>query len=473
MAKNDDVIRSQATSLRNLEIQLGKLANELRNRPQGTLPSDTENPRKDGKENCKAVTLRRGKNLELTEENCKRNSEPTSIQSSVDKGDKAVNSKFSNVDPEAIATAISQQNATKKPMNKPAPPFPQRFQKQQKDADRDVPIILCRPFLPTRRTLIDVQKWELTMRVNDQQVTFNEAFKDGVGVSSLEELEDLSEEEESQVTWVESKQPFAKFRRPFESLNLSEGNFKPPKPFIQEPPKVELKPLPSHLKYVYLRDNETLQLIVSAMLGAEKESLLLAVLKKYTRAIGWTMADIKRISPSFCMHKILLEDRYSSWVSPIQCVPKKGGVTVVANENNELIPTRQVTGWRVCMDYRKLNKATWEDHFPLPFIDQMLDQLGGKDFYCFLDRYSGYNQISIAPEDLEKTTFTCPYGTFSFRRMPFGLCNAPATFQHCMMAIFSNMVEKSLEVFMDYFSLFGESFDTCLANLEQVLARCE
>ncbi|KAK8510976.1 hypothetical protein V6N12_036888 [Hibiscus sabdariffa] len=119
----------------------------------------------------------------------------------------------------------------------------------------------------------------------------------------------------------------------------------------------------------------------------------------------------------------------SEWVSPVQCVPKKGGITVISNENKELIPTRTVTGWRVCMDYRKLNKATRKDHFPLPFIDQMLDRLAGKPFNCFLDGYSGYNQIAIAPEDQSKTTFTCPYGTFAFRRMPFGLCNAPATFQ--------------------------------------------
>ena len=163
----------------------------------------------------------------------------------------------------------------------------------------------------------------------------------------------------------------------------------------------------------------------------------------------------------------------SSWVSPMQCVPKKGGITVVTNEKNELIPTRTVTGWRVCMDYRKLNKATRKDHFPLPFIDQMLDRLAGHEFYCFLDGYSGYNQITIAPEDQEKTTFTCPYGTFAFRRMPFGLCNAPATFQRCMMAIFSDMLEQSMEVFMDDFSVFGDSFDHCLHNLEQVLQRCE
>ena len=152
---------------------------------------------------------------------------------------------------------------------------------------------------------------------------------------------------------------------------------------------------------------------------------------------------------------------------------KEGGVTVVTNDNNELIPTRTVTGWRVCMDYRKLNKATRKDHFPLPFIDQMLDRLAGKEFFCFLDGYSGYNQISIAPEDQEKTTFTCPYGTFSFRRMPFGLCNAPATFQRCMMAIFSDMAESILEIFMDDFSVYGDSFDSCLLNLEQVLKRCE
>ena len=118
------------------------------------------------------------------------------------------------------------------------------------------------------------------------------------------------------------------------------------------------------------------------------------------------------------------------------------------------------------MDYRKLNKATRKDHFPLPFIDQMLDRLAGKEYYCFMDGYSGYNQIAIAPEDQEMTTFTCPYGTFAFRRMPFELCNAPATFQRCMMSIFTDMVERSLEVFMDDFSVFGNSFGDCLSNLE-------
>ncbi|GJU55162.1 reverse transcriptase domain-containing protein [Tanacetum coccineum] len=163
----------------------------------------------------------------------------------------------------------------------------------------------------------------------------------------------------------------------------------------------------------------------------------------------------------------------SPWVSPVHCVPKKGGMTVVKNDENDLIPTRLVTGWRVCIDYRKLNEATRKDHFPLPFMDQMLERLAGNQYYCFLDGFSGYFQIPIDPKDQEKTTFTCPYGTFAYRRMPFGLCNAPGTFQRCMMAIFHDMIEKTMEVFMDDFSVFGDSFSTCLSHLEKMLKRCE
>jgi hypothetical protein len=102
---------------------------------------------------------------------------------------------------------------------------------------------------------------------------------------------------------------------------------------------------------------------------------------------------------------------------------------MVKNEKNELIPQRTVTGWRMCIDYRELNKATKKDHFPLPFIEEMLERLANHAYFCFLDGYSGFMQIPIHPDDQHKTTFTCLYGTFAYRRMPFGLCNAPASFQ--------------------------------------------
>jgi hypothetical protein len=162
----------------------------------------------------------------------------------------------------------------------------------------------------------------------------------------------------------------------------------------------------------------------------------------------------------------------SKWVAPIHVVPKKTGITLVKKKKDDLIPTLISSGWRMCVDYRKLNLSIRKDHFPLPFMDQMLKRLEGKSFYCFLDGYSGFNQIVINPEDQEKTTFTCPFGTYAYRRMPFGLCNAPATFQRCMMSIFSDYVERIIEVFMDDFMVYGDSFDKCLESLSLVLKKC-
>nr|GFB25787.1 retrovirus-related Pol polyprotein from transposon 17.6 [Tanacetum cinerariifolium] len=135
------------------------------------------------------------------------------------------------------------------------------------------------------------------------------------------------------------------------------------------------------------------------------------------------------------------------WVSPVHCVPKKGGFTVIENEENELILTRLVTGWRVCIDYGKLNEATRKDHFPLSFMDQMLETFSENELYCFLDGLSGYFQIPIDPRDQEKTT--------------------------CILAIFHDMVEKTMEVFIDDFSVFGNSFENCLSRLDKMLQRCE
>ncbi|WZZ66228.1 hypothetical protein YC2023_077598 [Brassica napus] len=274
-------------------------------------------------------------------------------------------------------------------------------------------------------------------------------------------------------------------------------------------PKVELKPLPNGVRYAFLGPNGTYPVIVSSELTETELSELLKTLKRFRKAIGYSLDDIKGISPSLCMHRIHLEDESmtsiehqrrlnpnlkdvvkklilklldagviypisdSKWVSPVHVVPKKGGITVIKNDKDELIPTRTVTGRRMCIDYRKLNSASRKDHFPLPFIDQMLERLANHPFYCFLDGYSGFFQIPIHPNDQEKKTFTCPYGTFAYRRMSFGLCNAPATFQRCMMSIFSDLIEDVAEVFMDDFSVYGSSFSACLSNLCRVLQRCE
>ena len=296
------------------------------------------------------------------------------------------------------------------------------------------------------------------------------------------------------------------WRPPVESLELP---IVKPLSFLDQPPKLERKPLPSDLKYVFLGEGESYPAVISSQLSLDQENRLVEVLRKHRGALGWTIADLQGISPLICTHRIFLEDEAkpirkmqrrlnpnmkevvrgeviklldagiiypisdSKWVSPTQVVPKKSGVTVIKNEKEELVPMRIQTGWRMCIDYRKLNAVTRKDHFPLPFLDQVLERVAGHAFYCFLDGYSGYNQIEIALEDQEKTTFTCPFGTFAYRRMPFGLCNAPATFQRCMMSLFSDFVERFLEVFMDDFSVYGSDFDTCLGNLEKVLIRCE
>ncbi|GKA78605.1 reverse transcriptase domain-containing protein [Tanacetum coccineum] len=254
-------------------------------------------------------------------------------------------------------------------------------------------------------------------------------------------------------------------------MDLKQSEVTKAKSSIEEPPELELKDLPSHLEYAYLEENDKLPVIIAKGLKDDEKDAVLKVLKSHKRAIAWKITDIKGIDPRFCTHKILMEDDYkptvqsqrrvnpkinevikkevlklldadmiypisdSPWV-PVHCVPKKGEITVVANEENELILTCLVTEWRV---------------------------------YGFL----GYFQIPIDPQDQEKTSFTCPYGTFAYRRMPFGLCNAPGTFQRCMMAIFHDMIKKTMEVFMDNFSVFGDSFDSCLSNLEKMLKWCE
>ncbi|GJT26474.1 reverse transcriptase domain-containing protein [Tanacetum coccineum] len=255
------------------------------------------------------------------------------------------------------------------------------------------------------------------------------------------------------------------------------------KTFLEQPPTdLELKPLPDNLEYVFLEEPSFLLVIISSQLSAQNKSKLhkiqllddkKTVVQKQRRLNPNMQEVVKKEIMKLLDTGIIYSIANSPWVSPIHCVPKKGGITVITNENDELAPTRTVMGWRVCIDYRKLNEATAKDHFPLPFLDQMLERLTGNKYFCFLDGFFGYFQIPIDPMDQEKTTFTCPFGTYAYRRMPFGLCNAPATFQRCMLAIFHDMIEESVKVFMEDFSVFGKSFDKCLNNLDKMLQRCK
>jgi hypothetical protein len=275
-----------------------------------------------------------------------------------------------------------------------------------------------------------------------------------------------------------------------------------------ERPLIELKPLPPGLKYAFLHGNRKTAVIISDKLSEGETQQLITGLETHRSILGYSLHGLKGISPTLCTHRVPIKPDAtpsrepkrrlnnnmrevvkkevlkllhagiiypvpnSEWVSPVQVVPKKGGMKVVRSDKNELIPKHTVTGWRMYIDYHKLNKATKKDHFPLPFIDEILERLAKHSFFCFLDGYSGYHQIPIHPDDQDKTTFTCPYGTYAYRQMSFGLCNAPTSFQHCMMSIFSDMIEQIMEVFMDYFSVCGKTFPECLKKLDRVLKRC-
>ncbi|XP_062075103.1 uncharacterized protein LOC133779123 [Humulus lupulus] len=336
--------------------------------------------------------------------------------------------------------------------------FPADFIVLDMEEDDDVPIILGRPFLATGQALIDVQKGELRLRVQDDKVVFNvfralkypRAIDSCFSVNVIEEqfsktqlVEDPLEmnlnaqggedcdgiEVLEYINWLNSAGPI--YKKKYEELGQGPER---PLPSIKKPP-VLLKTLPDHLKYAYLGKNDTLPVIIFASLSTVEEEKLLRVLRAHKLVIGWTLVDIKGISPSIVMHCILMEEDSKASIDA----------------------------------QRRLNPAMKE-----VVRKEIFKWLYAGVIYPISDNgYTGYHQIPIAPEDQEKTTFTCPYGTFAFPRMPFGLCNAPATFQRRMMSLFFDMVEKSIEIFMVDFSIFGPSFDMCLQNLEKVLKRCE
>nr|GEW75974.1 reverse transcriptase domain-containing protein [Tanacetum cinerariifolium] len=347
------------------------------------------------------------------------------------------------------------------------------------DADPQVPLILGRSFLKTRRALIDVFE-----EYSQEVLGFSDVITSGnpnpyydpiVSTTSLTltpfENSDFFLKEVDTFLALEDDPTSSKVDQSYVN---TEGDillleaFLNDDPSLTPPPsnqgnyllEVELKDLPSHLEYAFLEGDVKLPVNIAKDLSMEEKTAVITVLKSHKRAIAWKLFDIKGTDPEFCTHINLMEEDFepavqhqrrvnlkihdvieqevlklldagliypisdSPWVSPVHCVLKKGGFTVVENEENELIPTRLVTGWRVCIDYR-------ENHIH------------------------------------------CPYVTFAYRRMPFGLCIAPGTFQRCMMAIFHDMIEKTMEVFMDDFLIFGNSFQICFSHLEKMLKRCE
>nr|GEW45454.1 reverse transcriptase domain-containing protein [Tanacetum cinerariifolium] len=312
----------------------------------------------------------------------------------------------------------------------------------------------------TERALIDVFEGELTLRVDKEAITFNldqmsrySANYNDMTANRIDVI-DMACEEYSQEVLGNYLPEVRKELKIYKA--------KSDKSSIDEPPKVELKDLPPHLEYVFLEGDNKMPVIIAKYLSMEEKTALITVLKSHKRAIAWKLSDIKGIDPEFCTRKILMEEDFEPAVQHQRRVNPKIH-DVIKQEVMKLLDKGLIY---------LISDSPW-DHFPLPFMDQILERLARNQYYYFLDSFSGYFQIPIDPKDQEKTTFTCPYGTFAYRRMPFGLCNAPGTFQRYMMAIFHDMIEKTMEVFMDDFSVFENSFQSCLSHLEKMLKRCE
>ncbi|KAI9100843.1 hypothetical protein K1719_024205 [Acacia pycnantha] len=453
------------TAIKNLEVQMGQLASQVNVMARSNLPSDTiPNPKRVGKEECNAINLRSGKVLpdvpssstpqpkqddqviddveeesvgEEDETNKRKQLEESLNDVGKDKKiqeergrcpvQKFVNMfkqlhvnipfaealesmpkyakflkdvlskkrRFNEFETVALSEECSAVIQRKLPAKLKDPGsfyipcnIGTNFNVLDCEVDWKIPLILGRPFLATAMTLIDVEKDAVIPQESYASMIKDplEAFL--IGEKSFEELDEDVVEELFRYDLFPHSRP-----RTLEPLEVSDALSTPLKPSIEVPPVLELKPLPSHLKYTYLGDSNTLPVIISSTLSNLQEEKLLRVLREHKHAIGWTIADIKGISPSICMHKILLEDDHKT------SIEHQRRLNPIMKE----VVKKEILKWLSAGIVYPISDSSW-----------MLDKLAGQEFFCFLDGYSGYNQIAITPEDQEKTTFTCPYGTFAF-----------------------------------------------------------
>ena len=313
--------------------------------------------------------------------------------------------------------------------------------------DNSESIILGCPFLAITGALIDVQGANLTLRLGSEQVTFN--MSNALGLPEISDKPESVNSVSHCVREVHAPIPDTSINMKaierqqqdkvqchyavYQIADDKERNYKNEEK--GNPQKEELKPLPAHLKHSFLGNDKQFPVIISSKLDEQQEAELIDLLRKYRVVIGYSILDMKVVNSNICTHRIYLEEGSipsrehqrrlnphlqevvkreilklldagiiypisdSEWVSPIHMVPKKGGFTVEENEKGEKVSTRPVTSWRMTTDFRKLNHATRKDHFPLAFVDQMLERLAGHKYFCYLDGYSGFLQIPIHPQD--------------------------------------------------------------------------
>nr|GEW81905.1 reverse transcriptase domain-containing protein [Tanacetum cinerariifolium] len=321
--------------------------------------------------------------------------------------------------------------------------FPADFVVVDFDADPRVPLILERSFLMTEKALIDAYEGELTLLVGKEAITFNldqtsrySANYNDMTANQIDVIDMACEEYSQEVLdffdVIVSGDP-TPYYDPIVSTSSSTLTPFRDSDFLLEEVDV----------FLALEDDPTLPEVYHSYYDMEGDILLLEAFLNDDPSLspptqGKYLPQVRK-ELKICEaknDKSSINEPPSPWVSLVYCVPKKGGFTIVENEENELIPTRLVMGWCVYIDFQKLNEATRKDHYPLPFMDQMLERLARNEYYCFLDSFYG-------------------------------------TFQRCIMANFHDMIEKTMEVFMDDFLVFGNSFGTCLSHLKKMLKRCE